>query len=382
MKIAFYSNYLTHHQLPLCRALHRLTGGEFIFVSTEPVSQEHLELGYRDLDVENDFVLRAYEGEAEKQRALQLAEEADVVIHGSAPREYLTRRLEQNKLTILYSERLYKAGYQWWKLPVRLWRFYKKYGRHKNLHLLCASAYTAGDFAKTGTFLNKTYKWGYFPEVKRYDDVEAVLDSKKPATILWVGRFLDWKNPETVVEVVRRLQAEGYDVRAKLVGDGERWDAVAEQVRAYGLEDRVQLPGSVPSDEVRGHMEQASIYLFTSDRHEGWGAVLNESMNSACAVVVSDAVGAAPFLLKDGENGLSYHSGNVDELYEKVRLLLDNPDRGRELGRAAYETMAGLWNAEVAAERLLELAKALLRGEKNPNLYGTGPCSRAERIKG
>lgn len=382
MNVVFYSNYLTHHQLPLCQALYRLTGGQFTFIATEQTEQERLDSGWCDLNREYDFVLRVYDGEAEKQQAIQLAEQADVVIHGSAPWEYLDKRLEEKKLTILYSERLYKAGYQWWKLPVRLWRFYKKYGRHKSLYLLCASAYTAGDFAKTGTFINKTYKWGYFPEVKRYDDVEALLDSKQPRTILWAGRFIDWKHPEAVVEVARRLQAEGYDFRIKMVGNGEMLDDIKRQVCDSGLQDRVELPGAVLSDEVRAYMEQAAIYLFTSDRHEGWGAVLNESMNSGCAVVVSDAVGAAPFLLKDGENGLTYHSGNVDELYEKVKFLLDNPAQGRDLGRRAYETMTGLWNAEIAAERLLKLCRALLEGQKHPDLYEEGPCSWAERIKG
>lgn len=382
MKIAFYSNYLTHHQLPLCRALAGLTGGKFTFVATEPVEQERLDTGWQDLNYAYDFVLRAFEGDAEWQQAMALAEEADVVLIGSASWDYLQERLKRKKLTVLYSERLYKAGYQAWKWPVRLWRFYKKYGRQKSLYLLCASAYTAGDFAKTFTFINKTYKWGYFPEAKRYDDIELLLDNKRPATILWVGRFIGWKHPEYVVEVARRLQAEGYDFQIEMVGDGEKLEDVKRQICECGLQDRFLLPGAVPSDEVRTHMEAASIYLFTSDRNEGWGAVLNESMNSACAVVASEAAGATPFLLKDGENGLSYHGKNVDELYEKVKYLLDHPDRGREMGRAAYETMVDLWNAEAAARRLLELVEALLRGEKHPDLYETGPCSRAERIKG
>lgn len=381
MKIVFLSNFLCIHQLPLCHYMYQVLGDDFHFIATETIPQERVSFGYPDLNAVYPFVVRAYESDEQERETMRLTEQADVVIHGSAPWEYLTRRLKQKKLTFLYSERLYKAGCQRWKLPVRLWRFYKKYGRHKSLYLLCASAYTAGDFAKTLTFINKTYKWGYFPEVKRYDDLEALQERKKSATILWTGRFLDWKHPEAVVEVARRLKADGYDFRLTMLGNGALWDAIAKQVREWGLEDRIQLPGSVPADEVRGYMEDATIYLFTSDRHEGWGAVLNESMNSACAVVVSDAVGATPFLLKDGENGLTYHSENVDELYEKVKFLLDNPECGRDMGRKAYETMTGLWNAEVAAQRLLKLSNVLLQGEKYPDLYQEGPCSRAERIK-
>jgi len=378
MKIVFVSSYLSIHQLPFCRYLHHLLGEDFCFVATKTVPEERLANGYRDLNEEYPFVLRDYADDAPKGAALQRIEQADMVIHGSAPWEYVEHRLKQGKLTFLYSERLYKAGVRRWKLPVRAVRFYKKYGRHKNLYLLCASAYTAGDFARTGTFLNKAYKWGYFPEVKQYDDIDRLLDCKEPASILWVGRFLDWKHPEAVVEVARRLRRDGYDFQMKLIGSGETWDDINRMVEENDLQQQVLLPGAVPSEEVREYMEAAAIYLFTSDRNEGWGAVLNESMNSACAVVASDAIGAVPFLLKDGENGLVYHSGNVDELYEKVRSLLDDPERGRTLGRKAYETMMGPWNAEAAARRLLKLAQALLAGEKRPELFEEGPCSRAE----
>ena len=150
---------------------------------------------------------------------------------------------------------------------------------------------------------------------------------------------------------------------------------------AMDLRECVTFPGSMPPDEVRHHMEQAGIYLFTSDRYEGWGAVLNESMNSGCAVVASHAIGAVPYLMKHKENGLIYKSGDVDGLYAHVKYLLDNPDEQERLGRAAYETITGLWNAEVAAQRVITLSEHLLAGEKYPDLFEEGPCSRAETVK-
>ncbi len=378
MKIVFVSSYLSIHQLPFCQCLYQQLGDDFCFVATKSVPEERLANGYRDLNGDYPFVIRAYEDETQKDAALRLIAQAEVVVHGSAPWEYQSQRLKLKKLILVYSERLYKAKCPWWKLPAHWLRFYKKYGRHKNLYLLCASAYTAVDFARNGTFVNKAYKWGYFPELNRYDDIEGLLNQKQSATILWVGRFLDWKHPEAVVEIARRLRAEGYDFQIKLIGSGEVWDDIRRQVEEHSLQTCVQLVGAVPSEEVRAHMEEAAIYLFTSDRNEGWGAVLNEAMNSGCAVVASDAIGSVPFLLNNGENGLIYRSGNVDELYKKVRFLLDNPERGGQLGRKAYETMIDLWNAETAALRLLELSKALLVGEKRPALYESGPCSRAE----
>ena len=111
------------------------------------------------------------------------------------------------------------------------------------------------------------------------------------------------------------------------------------------------------------------------------GAVLNESMNSGCAVVASDAIGSVPYLMQDYENGLIYKSRDVNMLFEKVKWLLDNQSFAKVFGKKAYETITTEWNAEVAAERFLNLASHILAGEKHPDLYKTGPCSKAEIIK-
>ena len=120
--------------------------------------------------------------------------------------------------------------------------------------------------------------------------------------------------------------------------------------------------------------------MFTSDKQEGWGAVLNESMNSGCAVVASHEIGAVPFLIEDDRNGMIYRSCNVQELSEKIEELLQDPDKCRRLGQAAYETLLQTWNAETAAERLVQVCRKLLRGESAEGLYQTGPCSPAEKI--
>ena len=196
-----------------------------------------------------------------------------------------------------------------------------------------------------------------------------------------MGRLLDWKHPDDAITVAKRLKEAGYDFYMDIAGSGEMEDQLKTMVQTGGLNDCVTFLGAVPSNEVRELMEKAAIYLFTSDRYEGWGAVLNESMNSGCAVVASHAIGAVPYLMKHGENGLIYHSGDIDDLYNNVRYLLDHPEVQVRLGSAAYETIVNEWNADVAAQRLVSLSEQLLAGEKTPDLYERGICSPAEVIR-
>ena len=379
MKIVCLSNYFNHHQSCLSNAFDVDERVDYAFVSTIAMPKQRKKLGYSN-DEMPPYVCESFLNEREKERAEQLLTEADVVIAGSAPEQMVQQCILQKKLLFRYSERPLKRGLELLKYPVRFIRWRRQNPEKKPIYMLCASAFTPTDYAKFGLFKNKTYKWGYFPETKHYD-IDDLINKKSRTTILWCGRFLDWKHPEQVVEVASRLRDAGYDFELQFVGVGEIEAQIKEMVADFDLQSHVNFLGSMKPEQVRERMEKAGIYLFTSDRQEGWGAVLNESMNSGCAVVASHAIGAVPFLVEDSRNGLVYESGNVDMLYEKVKFLLDNPEKQALLGKNAYDTIINEWNAEEAAKRLVNLAEHILAGEKNPDLYENGPCSKAGKQK-
>ena len=80
------------------------------------------------------------------------------------------------------------------------------------------------------------------------------------------------------------------------IGGGECEEELKKYTEQNRLEERVSFTGFLKPEEVRAYMDDADIYLFTSNFEEGWGAVINEAMNSGCAVIASHAVGAAPYI--------------------------------------------------------------------------------------
>lgn len=389
MKVTFFSNFLNHHQLPFCLAMCKLTNNNFVFVATEKIPQERLDMGYADMNSAYPFVLRAYESEDAEQEAMKLALESDAIITGSAPEKYTVSRIEQHKLAFRYSERIYKKGIWRALSPTGSRVMHKKHTKYKNepLYMLCASAYTAMDFAIQGAYIDKTYKWGYFPGVKQYDIAELMgkklsvtsAGLKHPqASILWAGRLIRLKHPDASIRLAASLKEKGYSFRMSIIGNGEMKAQLEKMIIDKNLSDCVEMLGAMPPEKVREHMERADIFLFTSDFHEGWGAVMNESMNSGCAVVASHAVGSVPFLIQDGMNGIVYKNGNQRDLNRAVMELLDNPEKRRKMGCAAYQTMTEQWNGETAAKRFLTLCEKLEIGQNTP--YIDGPCSRAERL--
>lgn len=382
MKVVFYSNYLNHHQLPFCMEMYEILGDDFKFVATKPVPDERLSLGYNDLSTQYPFAINTYSNVRLYEEAFRLGEKSDVAIIGSAPRSFIKKRLESNKLTFYYMERIFKKGRHKILNPKILGNLLLNHVRYRRsfLYLLCASAYTSADFNLVGAYRDKSYKWGYFPEVKEYD-LDSLIDNKKQnkvTKLLWVGRFLDWKHPDDTLKIASMLKRDKFNFSLDIIGKGPMETKLNEMIMEYNLQNEVQILGTMGPEKVREHMENANIFLFTSDFNEGWGAVLNESMNSGCAVVASHAIGSVPFLIKNKVNGLIYKNGDLDSLFNCVKSLLDNGNLQENLGRAAYETLLEEWNPKIAAERLLILSENLLNGKEF--YFKEGPCSKAEII--
>ena len=376
MKVVFITNYINHHQIGIADELYKYLGKDYVFISTTEVPQFRIALGYPDYS-ERPYLLKAYldENKAEAQR---LADEADVVIIGAAPDSYIKKRLAHNKLTFRYSERWFKKNYNRLFFPP-FWLYY--YNRHtkyrnSNLYMLCASAYTPSDASKIFAYPDKCFKWGYFTRVEKFDFEASFTSKQGQLRIMWCARFIEWKHPELAVKLARRLKDSGYTFVVDMFGSGETLERTKQLAKELKVEDVVFFRGNVPNTQILEEMRKHEIFLFTSDRNEGWGAVLNEAMSSGCAVVASNEIGSVPFLVKHGENGLIFKSKDIDSLCENVRYLIDNPQERYRLSKNAYETMLNVWSPANAAKRLLQLMNGLLKGQTVE--FADGPCSKAK----
>ena len=371
--LTFISNSLTPHQQPFCQAMYRMLGENFHFIQTVPMSEERKKMGWH-IEGKTPY-LRLWQKDTIQCKNLLL--NSDCVVSGSVSEVLLKERIRAGKLLFRYSERPLKKGVEPLKYLPRLLKWHYKNPSNKPIYMLCASGYTAGDYAKFGLFKNRTFKWGYFPATKTYNlnDLFAQKSTGRQVNILWAGRFFNWKHPQLALKTAFQLRQAGYHFSLKLIGSGPLENLLKEQTKHLGLADIVRFLGTMPPEQVRSHMEQADIYWFTSDFHEGWGAVLNESMNSGCAIVASHAIGAVPFLLQHNENGLIYENANASEFYQQTVYLIEHPQERKCLGANAYRTITEQWNAEVAAKRLIALFGAISQGKASP--FNEGPCSVA-----
>ena len=377
--VVFLTNYLNPHQLPFALEMHNLLGEQFLFISMSRITDMRLKLGFEELDSKYAFVLKAYENDEKFQKSISIVDDCEILIAGSVEDKYLIPRLKKGKITLRYSERYFRKGYNI-KSFLSAMKHLFPFQKYKSLYYLCSSAYTPADLTRYTHFKNPFFRWGYFPGVVRYLNADEILTNKMPNSILWCSRMVELKHPEVAIEVARRLRRDGISFTLTMIGDGEMKQSIDEMINNSGLDECVRLLGSLPPESVRHEMEKNEVFIFTSDKREGWGAVLNESMNSLCSVVASHEIGAVPFLVKSYENGIIYEDGNVDELYSAVKMLLTDKETRERIAYAAYESMISLWNGEVAARRLVELITAIKK-EESISLFSDGPCSIAPVLK-
>ncbi len=391
MTLTFISNYINHHQIPFCNACYEVLGEDFCFIQTQPMEQERIDMGWDAEAKKLPYVRCLYEEEgACKERVSN----CDVLLAGWTDREDLIgQRLKSGKITVRVSERLYREG-QWKAVSPRgLIRKYLDHTRYRNgeAYLLCAGAYVPSDFHIVRAYPGKMFRFGYFPETVFYTPEQ--WQSLKPESgclnLVWAGRFIPLKHPEQMIalgkELLRRKELFDKeatnpfdDFRIHMVGSGEMEEQLKAMAQEAGLQEKITFYGFMEPSEVRKIMEKSHIHVFTSNHLEGWGAVVNEAMNSGCAEVANVQVGAAPYLITHGENGLVYPDANQEEMIRQVIYLVENPKVRKEMGRCAYETITGLWNAKHAAEEFIRFAEGLQKGKCVP--AKEGPLSPAPVI--
>jgi len=385
MTIAYYSNFINHHQANVSDELYKLTDEKYTFVELCPIYDWLLKGGYSDLS-SRPYVLQAWKSDENYDKALKLLYEADIALFGgSEALKFEVLRAKTGKLTIDVSERWLKRGLINMASPRFLrffWHYYTTFA-HQNVYKLCSSAFACGDHYRLHSFKDKCYKWGYFTKVEDFplETLNKLDVSSGEITphIMWCSRFLRWKHPELPVMLSKRLKDSGYNFRLDMFGSGEELERIEKLTKDLMVEDMVSFCGNMPNDEILEQMRKHEIFLFTSDKNEGWGAVLNESMANGCAVVASNLIGSVPFLIEDGVNGCIFKSENIADLTMKVRFLLDNPAKRIEIVRNAINTMRTTWYPANAARQFLSLASALLTGDMR-EVPVSGPCSKAEPI--
>lgn len=180
-----------------------------------------------------------------------------------------------------------------------------------------------------------------------------------PPTILSVGRFIEKKGFDTLLQALARIKDGGRDFQSILAGDGRLSDDLRSRADRLGLNGRVRFPGFQTQAELVSLYREATIFALACRRlpdgnRDGIPNVVLEAM--ACGLpVVTTTVGGLSEAVRHGKNGFLVPPDHPDALAEALERLLDSPALGARMGRCGRETVSADFDIERSTRRLLRL---------------------------
>src|SRR5262249_7463295 len=159
--------------------------------------------------------------------------------------------------------------------------------------------------------------------VDRGNEVRASLglSDSRPA-ILFASKLQPRKRVWDLWAAYERLSPNGIDEPAPyliLVGDGDQ-RADLEAAAARRGWSGVRVVGFKTQTPMPAYYAACDVFVLCSER-EPWALAVNEAMNAAKPVIVSDQVGAAIDLVEDGRNGYVVPVGDIDALSDRLRRI-------------------------------------------------------------
>ncbi len=190
----------------------------------------------------------------------------------------------------------------------------------------------------------------------------------RPLLILAVGRLVDKKGFDVLIDACDVLRRRGREVRCDIVGDGLLRDKLLEQIEQRRLTGQVRLLGARPRDEVMARMQAAAVLavpcvISENGNRDGLPTVLLEAMALGTPCVSTDVTGI-PEVIRDGETGLLSVQGDPESLAHRLERLLDD----QELRVRIAERARALVEAEFDIHRNTPRIRALFAGALAPLL--------------
>jgi glycosyltransferase involved in cell wall biosynthesis len=187
----------------------------------------------------------------------------------------------------------------------------------------------------------------------------AALGLAGRKVVLFVGRLLERKGLDHLIEALARLAPERSDLALVVVGDGPlraEWQRLAEARLPAGT---AHFLGARPLDQLPLHYQLADLFVLPS-LEEVWGLVVNEAALAGLPLVVSDRCGAAVDLVEPGRNGFRVPPGDVGALASAIRDVLAGADTAATMGRESRRIVERCAPDKVAAA-LLQAAQLAAR---------------------
>lgn len=164
-------------------------------------------------------------------------------------------------------------------------------------------------------------------DLKRFRHVDR--SSKEPFTILCVGRMVEKKGLEYLIEACADLKSQGFDFKCNIIGKGKLRPKLNSMIAELDLKDQVKLAGVVTQDKIAQWFNEADAFVLPciiaqDGNREGLPVSISEALASGLPVITTDVAGITE-AVSHGENGLIVPERDTQAISTAIRELIIDP---------------------------------------------------------
>lgn len=171
----------------------------------------------------------------------------------------------------------------------------------------------------------------FSPEFKE----ENYFEQNSEKVILFVGRLAEKKGVTYLIEAMKKVNAKLY-----IVGTGPLETSLKKQAEEQGA--KIIFLGAKTHEELPKIYASADLFVAPSivasdGDQEGLPVSIMEAMASGLPVV-SGLSGGVKDIIEDGINGYVVNSKDIEQLSNRINLVLNDSNKSLEMARAARNT--------------------------------------------
>ena len=192
-------------------------------------------------------------------------------------------------------------------------------------------------------------QWANRQRVEEFANQQQINDGP---VVLFVSRLQQANRVDLLIRATQQLVAKHPSLHLLIIGDGPHEPHLRSLANSLSLDDNVRFLGAIFNEaEIAPWFMCADVFCYP----ENIGLSLLHAFGYGLPVVTSDHIQAHnPEIeaLEHGRNGLLYRDGNVDDLADKLDLILSNPQRRKEMANSALATVSELFTLDQMVDQI------------------------------
>ena len=166
----------------------------------------------------------------------------------------------------------------------------------------------------------------------------------------YLGRLSKEKGILNLIEAIGDIP----DAKLLIAGDGPERERIDAYISEHKLDGRITLLGYQNQDSIHKYITNSRFVVIPSICNENCPYSVLEAMEIGKPIVAS-RIGGIPELIADGENGYLYKADDINELKEKLTLLLDDDEKVNSFAQKSRELYESYYSPDSYYNELIKI---------------------------